>query len=265
MPNEHSGEESKWGKLSADIKTETTRYYKQKIVVSKADLERLWNVSPKTIQRYIKDGMPKCEELSRRNFQIFYKEECEEWKNENIDKKQSNRVNKSKSSNVDASSDNDDEITTTTIEEKIRTVVEKLDIETTSGDEAERLAGIMTALEKTLKVGKASEGMLPAKDTKNVLIEMALIISGSYKKLSKSLPRECKNLSEEKLQERLEVEFKKELDNIRRFLKGKLSHNNIKKATGEKLIDIVNEAQEAIDRGANLDEIINALGKIHEH
>lgn len=260
-------EQQKWDKLDDSLETKITRLHNNREVVSRADLEKLWTVSPKTLQRYAKDGMPTCVDLWKRNFQVFYLDECLEWKAQNIDRKQSQRASKSKSGaenkvDLDRSSDDEETKKERTPLETIQKAKELLDIENTDSIEAERIKDIVVALEKSLLLEIKIGELIPAKDTRNALIEMASTMSRGLKQLSKSIPRECVGLREEEIEKKVVRLFRNKLSDMKKFLKGQLTEEQIEMATDEKLIDIIEVAYKAIEDGVPLVKIIKAIGGV---
>jgi len=160
MQNDYLSEQSKWEKIESEqsISVEMVRHYKSKRVVSKKELGVLWEVNAKTIQRYVKDGMPICEELSKRLFQIFFLEECEDWKGKSINKSQSLKANKSKTTDqeVDLGADSGEE---------------DVDLENVSVEEAERRLKIKDNIIKDYKIKELSGDLIPSDTTDKVTAE----------------------------------------------------------------------------------------------
>lgn len=67
------------------------RFIANEEVISRQELIELWKKNTKTIQRYIKDGMP-AHPLSSRAFQFFNLEEVTKWRDGSIDKTMSQKT-----------------------------------------------------------------------------------------------------------------------------------------------------------------------------
>ena len=217
-------EDVKWEKIHQHIKTEVVRTFEGKRVVSRAELAIKLNVSDKTIQRYAKDGMPTCEELWSRNFQIFYFDECVEWKEENIDRKQSKRVNKHKEITVDTDFDSSNDDNSDNKEDP-----DNLKMSQEEGERREKRAKAMLA---EIKLSEAKGLLIPADDLDKAMYEQAIMHKTDKTNDEKILPvllemkttDEIRNLLEDHNDDRLELldsqieqRFKKEPSNYEIF------------------------------------------------
>ena len=187
-------EDTKWEKLSQEIKSETIRYFKNRVVVSRADIEKKWSVTTKTIQRYIKDEMPKCEELSKRNFQVFYLDECEQWKAKNINREQSKRVNKSKSKDAEVETGG---------EEESNDEAPLSDNKRMSTEEGERREKRAKALTAEMKLDEMKGILILAEDQDISLYEQAIMHKTDKHNDEKILPILLEMKSAEEIRELL--------------------------------------------------------------
>jgi len=104
----------RWKKIAENnVKIYLKRFIKNKEVVSRQELVDIWGKSVKTIQRYIKDGMPIHPE-STRVFQFFNLEEVTTWRDRSIDKVMSQKTAKPSTTeievNIDVESDGDESL-----------------------------------------------------------------------------------------------------------------------------------------------------------
>lgn len=147
------------------------------------------------------------------------------------------------------------------IEAKITDASEMLNIEDTSFDEADRVKKIMEALEKTLKVGEMSKGLISSSDARNAMLELMAMISRSLKRLSRTIPKECCDTSEEYISAKVIKILKDENDNLKKILKGKVSKNDIVKYSDIKFMDIFDKICENLESGSTLeDEMLKLKG-----
>lgn len=235
-----SNEELKWGKLEEPIEITVVRTYLGREIVSKADLEKIWRVTPKTIQRYVADGMPRCDVLWKRNFQIFYLDECVEWKQANIDRKQSARVNKHKKIKQD------------TVEEDVAPPPPPTDDNDMPIEEAERREKVAKAKMAEIKLKEAEGLLIPADDLDKAMYEQAIMHKTDKSNDEKILPILLEMKNQEEIRDLLESHNDDRLE----LLDSQLEQRHKNEPTN---YDIFNHILVARKKGKTPQEIIKGI------
>jgi len=148
---------NKWKKVSSEINLK--RFTGDDEVVSKQELMEIWGKSSKTIQRYVKDGMP-VHEASSKTFQIFKIKEVTAWRDGSIDKTMSIRTQTPSEKEVDI---NDDGGGNTQTNDMLRKLA-------ADADDAE----LKVKLNK-LKLAEAEGRVVDANDLDRAMSELAVV------------------------------------------------------------------------------------------
>ena len=99
----------KWKKLAdSGIEIVLKRFIGDQEVVSRQELVTIFSKGDKTIQRYIKDGMPQHKKSSRA-FQIFNLSEAIAWRDKTIDKTMSIKTSKPSTTDIEVDVENQDD------------------------------------------------------------------------------------------------------------------------------------------------------------
>jgi len=168
---EDEAELPKWEKLEeAGVKFTLKRFIGDEEVVSRQELQKLWNRTDKTIQRNVKDGMP-LHEASSPRFQIFALKSAERWRDGNIDKVFSAKTEKVEHSQepndfteVSAKSDMARKLTADADKAELEVKLSKLKLDTAEGlvvdaNDLDRSMSELAIVHKTDKI--QDENLLP--------------------------------------------------------------------------------------------------------
>lgn len=152
----------KWKKIAeSGVKISLKRFVSDKEVISRQELVVIWHKSVKTIQRYIKDGMP-AHPMSTRAFQFFDLDEITKWRDGTIDKTMSDKTRGIVPSVVD----NPEDIST----EEVRNRSDLSRKYTADAENAE-----LTVQLNQLKLDTAKGELVPADDLDRAMSELAIV------------------------------------------------------------------------------------------
>ena len=151
----------KWKKIEdSGLGIVLKRFINNQEVVSRQELIEIWGKSAKTIQRYIKDGMPQHSN-STRAFQFFNLEEAEAWRNKSIDKVMSIKTLRPTTDiTVDINNENQDETPKGDLERKLKA----------DADDAELKVRL-----NTIKLAEAEGRVVDANDLDRAMSELAIV------------------------------------------------------------------------------------------
>lgn len=152
----------KWKKLEASgVKIVLKRFIGDKEVISRQELASILNKGDKTIQRYIKDGMPQHEKASRA-FQVFNLSEVIAWRDKTIDKTMSIKTSKPQTTNIEVDTENQDDelILTDDLSRKLKA----------DADDAELKVKL-----NTIKLALAEGEVVDANDLDRAMSELAIV------------------------------------------------------------------------------------------
>ena len=152
----------KWKKIAeAGTKISLKRFILDKEVVSRQELVVIWKKSVKTIQRYIKDGMPP-HPMSTRAFQFFDLDEITKWRDGSIDQTMSDKTKKI----VPSVEDYTEDIST----EEIKTRSDLSRKYTADAENAELIVQL-----NQIKLDTAKGSLVPADDLDRSMSELAIV------------------------------------------------------------------------------------------
>ena len=180
---------SKWKKLEeSGAKIVLKRFINDKEVISKQELMLHMGKNKRTVERYIKDGMPKSE-LSTQRFQIFNIKDCESWRDGNIDKTMAMKTDRLISQeNIDSASneDEDDVKVKSDMERKLKA----------DADDSELKVKL-----NELKLAEAEGRVVDADDLDKAMAEQAIIHKTDKTNDEKILPILLENKSASEIYE----------------------------------------------------------------
>jgi len=232
---------------------ETRKFIKGRWVASKKEFAEFAGVGLRTIERYLKDGMP-IHTASADKFIIIDVEECLEWKSANTSRSKANNIKKGREVEIEIPKNEEDEIKKqiNDIQGKIKQAHEKLQLDGTSEDEASRIKKILEGLETAIKLGERSKDLIPKKDTEKAIIEMVAILVAGYKKDIKTLPKECADRDEIQIREILENNYKANMEKFQKLAKSNL-------VSDAKLYSIIEVVIGMILNGISIDSILEKI------
>ena len=228
-----------------------------KLYVNTKFLSTYFNKSEKQVGRWKKDGLTiadKPNELIARG-DFYFLDEAREWVDKNINKTKSRATQKRTDTEIEIdtkNTDSDIEKTVNDIQGKIKLVNEKLQIEGTGYEEAERISKIIDALTKTVKLGEQTKDLIPKKDTEKVIIEFIITLIAGYKKDIKILPKELARRDEKTIKDILENNYKSSIAKYQKMAKSKIVSEG-------RLYDVVEVVFSLLQDEVEVDEIIKRL------
>lgn len=223
----------------------------KKLYVTTAFISEYFKTDIRNIRNWTKRGLPFIEEQGIRS-NLFVLKETIEWIDKNIDKSKSNTKREKEVPLEDIKEDKNIDKQINDINGKIRQANEKLQIEGTGYEEAERISKIMDALIKAVKLGEQTKDLIPKKDTEKVIIEFIVTLIAGYKKDIKLLPKELAKRDEKTIKAILENNYKSNIEKYQKMAKSKIVKE-------DRLYDIVEVVFELISDGIEVETIISNL------
>lgn len=239
--NAYIHENAKWAKV-AETNTVATRivHYVNGIeIVSADDLMKLWNISDKTIKRYIAQGIPIAKE-SMRGFRLFPLEKALEWREIHINKDQSIKTVGRKIETADDA-------------EYIKSLIEKNNYLRKSQADADKSEE--DAIIARLKRQKEEGSLISSEDLDIAQAEQAIMYQSNYMQDKKSLPQELKDKSSGEIKRLLDKFYAKRMDDLNTLINKEFPDCE------KSLYDVINECLEQMKLGTSSTELMKRLKK----
>jgi len=223
----------------------------KKLYVTTAFISEYFKTDTRNIRNWTKRGLPSREEQGIRS-NLFVLEETIEWVKTNINQAKSHTSREKKISIEPQQGEATLEKQINDIQGKIKLVNEKLQIDGTGYEEAERISKIIDALTKTVKLGEQTKDLIPKKDTEKVIIEFIITLIAGYKKDIKILPKELARRDEKTIKEILENNYKSSIAKYQKMAKSKIVSEG-------RLYDVVEVVFGLLQDEVEVEEIIKKL------
>jgi len=243
--NNKKDETKKWEKIVANgthVVIKITRIIDGIAVVSKQELMQEFSKTARTVERYIKDGMP-VHESSIRGFQVFNIAEVEAWIAMNIDKVQSQKTN-SKQTEMEIDVDGDDGDSELVI---ISDMERKLKAD---ADKAEHDAVIAE-----LKKKKEDGSLISTRELKNTLADLTTVFMTLYMNDKKLLPVQLQDKNTNEMRDYLDLHYAKRIEDLQRYVD--LEFEGSEKS----LHDIIYKILEQLRDGLHIDDLLKKIEK----
>ena len=232
----------KWKKIAeSGVSISLKRFIDGREVVSRQELESVFNKGQKTIQRYIKDGMP-IHPASSRSLQIFDLEECISWRDKSVDKTQSIKTERL-TGEPDASfdDDSDEERPKADMERKLKA----------DADKAEE-----DAIIARLKREKEEGSLISSQDLDISQAELATVYQTTYVNDKKLLPLQLFGKSKDEMRTYLDSHYSKRMEDL-----DMLIHKEFPDCD-ESVYEVMSAVLDGMQNGISPSDIVKKIGKV---
>jgi len=230
---------SKWKKIATNnVEIKLKRFIDDREVVSRQELVEIWGKSVKTIQRYIKDGLP-VHSASTRAFQFFDLAEAIVWRDGNVDKVQSQKtISRQTEMEIDIDGDDSELKIITDMERKLKADADKAEHDAVIAD---------------LKKKKEEGSLISTKELKNTLADLTTIFMTLYMNDKKLLPVQLQNKTTNEMRDYLDLHYAKRIEDLRRYVELEFEGSE------ESLHDVIYKILEQLRDGLHIDKLLQKL------